>query len=265
MTRIAWLFILVIIGSACTSSRQQDAVNLSVEQMEVEPGGMVTVTWNAPGYETVALRASLGDYRLFQDYYSEQPAQGTTTINIPDHPSVYDWQTQIELVGISDEQTTFLASHPLHVTCPFIYFWGGEGCPLGESYEVDAILQYFEHGMMLFRDDTDNFYVLFDDGSAGLYVTETLPVSLTEPPTGLSMPDEPFRSMWLSHPSYLESLGWATDSATTYTMTEQRAHYPYGRSSGAVTFYISLPEGEVLELNGGYPVPVTNWQIVLGT
>lgn len=74
---------------------------------------------------------------------------------------------------------TTLAPRPTStaVACDYEWFFSGSSyCPAGEAVASYAAVQPFEHGLMIWVEETDIFYILFE---AGTYPDDTRPVYLT--------------------------------------------------------------------------------------
>ncbi|HSJ55591.1 MAG TPA: hypothetical protein VLC95_00315 [Anaerolineae bacterium] len=146
-------------------------------------------------------------------------------------------------------------------------------CPAAGPVETYAAGQYFERGLMIWREDTDLFYVLCEGDVATydqrLYVVSPSTLSPDaspgnrvgeEPPPGLYEPRSGFGMVWrgeLQYPErdFRECLGWATEPEGGFTLVEQceTAVLP-----GAWACYVRAPRGEILRLaaatNAGYPL-----------
>ncbi len=84
------------------------------------------------------------------------------------------------------------------------------GCPLGSAQVVWAAWQPFEHGYMLWRSDTNQVTVFYDDGTQ-----QTLPDQWNEqaytvgaPPPGRVAPVRGFGWVWVTRPEVRSRLGW---------------------------------------------------------
>ncbi len=120
-----------------------------------------------------------------------------------------------------------------------------DGCPTTQK-NVLAAFQAFENGYMLWRDDTDVIYVLYNqDGEFEWYTdtwTDGEPVNIGEtPPPGRTAPTRGFAKLWVNEPGMRESLGWALSTETGYTAL-------WETYAGGDT-YVRLPDGRALRLN----------------
>jgi len=88
------------------------------------------------------------------------------------------------------------------------------GCPLAPEDATYAAYQPFEHGFMLWRDDTDEIYVFYANGDWARYIDvwhEGMPerAEILTPPGGRQQPKRGFGSVWLRRPEVRRGLGWA--------------------------------------------------------
>jgi hypothetical protein len=114
---------------------------------------------------------------------------------------------------------------------------------------------------MVWRGDTREIYVLYDDGRYESYRDtwqEGDPVNIQgTPPPGLLAPVRGFGNLYASQPLVREKLGWATAAEVGYTMTVEVTHGGSGRYPGTST-YFTLPDNRVVNL---YPFSST-WQLL---
>jgi len=100
------------------------------------------------------------------------------------------------------------------------------GPPREEAGTTQAVFQAFEHGLMIWRADTVQIYVLHDGGSLAYY-SETWDESQPAddpgrvPPAGLYQPVRGFGLLWRTQAAVAE-LGWALAPEQGYEMLLQR-------------------------------------------
>ncbi|MDJ0757198.1 MAG: hypothetical protein QNJ45_26940 [Ardenticatenaceae bacterium] len=109
-----------------------------------------------------------------------------------------------------------------------------------------AAYQSFERGMMVWREDTGEIYVLFDDGRVMWFAESSyndLPRNpvIDIPPDGLIKPDYGFGRVWGHNDLVRIGLGWATSTEVAYTLTVSSEPYTAG---GLYQFSITLPDGQ---------------------
>jgi len=88
------------------------------------------------------------------------------------------------------------------------------GCAQGPAAVVWAAWEPFERGAMLWRSDTDEAYVLLNDGR-WLPITEpwdgSKPAGRGPAPAGRVAPERGFGWVWSTRDDVFQALGWATD------------------------------------------------------
>lgn len=87
------------------------------------------------------------------------------------------------------------------------------GCPRAPSTIVWAAWEPFERGAMLWRSDTDESAIFFNDGSWRLAPAGwngEQPPGRGEPPAGLYAPERGFGWVWGTNDDIFQALGWAT-------------------------------------------------------
>jgi hypothetical protein len=100
--------------------------------------------------------------------------------------------------------------------------------PRAEAGTTQGAFQQFEHGMMIWRGDTKEIYVLYGDGSRDWPVyhdtwDESQPVDdpARVPPPGLFQPVRGFGKLWRTSPDLAAKLGWALAPEQGYEMLVQ--------------------------------------------
>ena len=114
---------------------------------------------------------------------------------------------------------------------------------------------------MVWRSDTREIYVLYDDGSYEICEDtwqEGDPIDVPgTPPAGLYAPVRGFGNLYANRPDLRERLGWATTAEAGYTMTVETVPGGSGRYPG-ISVYFTLPDNRVVNL---YPFTST-WEIM---
>jgi len=193
---------------------------------------------------------------------------------------------------VTTEESLSYAGFGLKVTAGDRFVWGTQAvsflcqdlrpwffddpparCPAGEPVETYAAGQYFERGLMIWRQDTDLFYVLCkgDVASHNQRLYQVSPSTLApdaspdhrvgeDPPPGLYEPVSGFGMVWRGELQYPEAdfrqcLGWATQPESGFDLVEQCETTVL---AGAWACYVRGPRGEILRLaaatNIGYPL-----------
>ena len=223
----------------------------------VERGGTVTLAWDAPGAETVGITrlSPTGDIFLESEAIG-LPAQGTIDLVVPDN-----YVESVKYYLGARDASGYLAKAyvTIDVICSYDQYIAPQ-CPLTQDHPW-AAYEPFERGHMIWREDTREIYVLYDDGDYETYLDtwqEGDPVVIPgAPPPGLYAPVRGFGNLYASQPQVRERLGWATAEESGYTMWVETTPGGSGRYPG-ITIYFTLPDSSVLYL---YPF-ATTWQRV---
>lgn len=132
--------------------------------------------------------------------------------------------------------------------CPYTTFLAPH-CP-DSQVNVDVDMQTFEHGTMLWRSDTKQIYVLFNDGTflkaTDTWAGETL--SQETPPAGLQQPQNGFGKVWLANDTVRRGLGWATAGEVAYNTPIESDSGTHPRPSDNF-IYLKLAGGQVISLS----------------
>ncbi|MBI5961482.1 MAG: hypothetical protein HY866_22270 [Chloroflexi bacterium] len=212
----------------------------------VARGGTVTVYWQVSGVNQVGVSRLEPGGPIAEQAPVSSPT-GSWTVALPSyHVDRADF-----IVSAFDPAGNLVqGALTVQVICPFVYFFGDPGagvpCPLDEGGTVQAAYQAFEGGVMIWRADTSDIYVLFNSGSVSRFkdtwTDENISVPET-PPAGLYQPVRGFGKVWVSDQYVRNALGWATTLEQGYTMQYQ--------ISGALKYarhYMSMPDGSVFYL-----------------
>ena len=219
----------------------------------VERGGAVTLTWDAPGAETVGITrlSPTGDIFLEPEAI-DLPARGSIELQVPDH---YVESVKYYL-GARDAGNRLAKAYvTVGVICSYDEYIAPR-CPLTQEHPW-AAFEPFERGYMIWRGDTREIYVLYSEDGYETYQDtwqEGNPVVIPgTPPPGLYAPVRGFGNLYASQPQVRERLGWATAEENGYTMWVETTPGGSGRYPG-ITTYFTLPDGSVLYL---YPFTST--------
>jgi hypothetical protein len=131
---------------------------------------------------------------------------------------------------------TSQATLAVRVPCPAVWFFaaGAGECPGGNAVAGAGAELHFEHGTMLWNEQSGLIYVLYNDPAQGYNAgpqwaayldewTEGMPETdeSIQPPAGLKQPRRGFGLVWRTHEEVRLGLGWATDSESGYTQSVQ--------------------------------------------
>lgn len=225
----------------------------------VEPGGALTLFWSIRNVNRAVI------YRL------DRGGNPVEVINIGAEGR-YQFQTsrrdrgQIDFRLVAGEnQRQVEARLTVPLACPIAWFFGPSPaeCPDNAAVETRIIEQTFERGRMLYLADTDQVYVLFNDGQSpawisfpNLYDPEVHPESLDNFPTGPGQfqPIARLGFVWRGNDSVRNRLGLGTNPEVEYEGFYQTATL----DGGGTGLYISSINQVVLQL-----LPRGNaWQLI---
>lgn len=136
---------------------------------------------------------------------------------------------------------------------------GEKGC-VNPSHGIQGAQQLFQNGMMIWRADTGEIWVILD-GEYVLNVYEDTyvegePDPTATPPDTFFVPHRGFGKVWAEIGGENSPLGWATAPESQVSLTVQ----PAGRVS--YTEYVQLPEGTIYavtilpDTNQGWRIPL---------
>jgi hypothetical protein len=228
-----------------TSQPSSKIVVFTADPATVTPGAAVTLTWDVQGADSVSITQTVPNVTATPVVVEAQSPKGTAEVYLPDYAAY----SVIYTLTTPDGQASAQASITVH--CPYTYFFGtGEGCPSGEAFEVGAVYQEFENGYMLWRSDTNDIYVLFDDGSARYFVEANyaiLPAPALDqmPPLDRQSPSEGFGKVWANAAGIRDQLGWALEDEIGYNAAIQGVALTRDPRP-SVSFYMTLPDDTVI-------------------
>jgi hypothetical protein len=208
---------------------------------------MVTLAWDAPGAASVGITrlSEEGDIFLATEAL-DLPAGGSITLQVPE-----DYVESVKYyLGARDAGGTLDQAYvTVGITCPYDAYIAPR-CPLTQG-RVRAAYESFERGHIVWREDTREIYVLYENGSYESYEDtwqEGDPVNIPgTPPPGLLAPVRGFGDLYASYPHLQEQLGWATTTEAGYTMTVETIPGGSGRYPGISTFF-TLSDNRVVNL-----------------
>jgi hypothetical protein len=144
--------------------------------------------------------------------------------------------TDFLLIVTDDAGRTAQASLTVVLRCPDSWFFtpAPDECPASSAIVSVAAEENFEHGIMIWVNEQDLIYVLFDDGRSprwSAYADEWEEgdpeddPTLT-PPTGRYQPVRGFGLVWREQPGVRDRLGWAVNAEIGFTTSVQRTSRP---------------------------------------
>lgn len=208
----------------------------------VVAGGAVSLAWEVEGTGGVTVELSAPSGSPGAAVVNAQSPKGTAEVYLP------------EITGSSVTFTLYTADRAaseaitLNVNCSNDYFFGpGEGCPSTEPFRVGMSYQIFENGTMLWRSDSNEIFVLYDDGTSGYYQSAdyaglSMPQLDELPPLDRFVPTGGFGKVWANAAGVKDKLGWALSTEQGYTATIQHVHRA-GDPPPQFLLYLTLPAG----------------------
>ncbi len=213
----------------------------------VPRGGSITVGWQVINAVDIGVWLIEPGGRLSQAAPNPQPS-GAWTVTLPDY---YTTTVTFMLFATDAAGNQVQQGLTRDIICPYTYFFGGpyegETCPKEPARTVQAAFEAFENGVMLWRGDTGEIIVLYNDTHLVEHYRDTWQgeeVRVPEtPPDGLYQPVRGFGRLWVDNPQVRARIGWATTLEQGYTMTYQASgDFKYTRS------YMDWPDGTVIYL-----------------
>jgi hypothetical protein len=214
----------------------------------VERGGTVTLTWNASNATSVGITRLSPEGIFLASEALNLPANGSIALPVPE-----EYVTSITYyLGARDANGVTRGAYlTIGVICRYEDHIAIK-CPLTHDY-VWAAYEPFEGGHMVWRSDTRQIYVLYDDATYETYEdtwNEGDPIGIEgTPPPGLSSPVRGFGKLWASQPGVREKLGWAAAAEDGYTMLIETVRENFGRYP-CTGIYLRLPDNRVVHLYG---------------
>lgn len=212
----------------------------------VNRGAAVTLSWAINGTGGVVIEQTVPGRTDVLTVVSAQSPQGTATVYLPDYVA---YTATFTLRASDDPAAT--AQAVVNVHCPYTFFFGtGDGCPAAEDSTIRGTYQDFENGTMVWRSDTNEIYVHYDDGTAAYYPESTYawmgePEVSDVPPLERQVPVSGFGKVWANAEGVREALGWALDTEQGYQMRVQPVA-PTRQPHPQFAVYFTLPGGEVI-------------------
>lgn len=194
----------------------------------ISQGSPVTLRWEVGGANRVTL-AMLNPLDKYTDVKTSQSTNGTWEITLP---AIYEGVVTFRLTATGPNGEQASAQTSVTVACRYIYFFPPPDeettCPTSEATTTPALFQVFESGYMVWREDTNDVYVIAIESNRAMQYdnlwTEDEPATpdIDEtPPDGYLVPEDAFGKVWAENDSVRTALGWATGQPETYTMQTQ--------------------------------------------
>jgi hypothetical protein len=228
-----------------TAPPATSVVTFTATPTTINPGAAVTLTWEVQGTGGVTIEQSVPNVGVVSTVVNAQSPKGSAEVYLPDYAAYSVTFT----LKTADGKST--AQAQVQVYCPYTFFFGqADGCPTGAAFTVGASYQPFENGSMVWRSDTNEIYVFYNDGTAAYFVERDyagLPEAQVSemPPLDREVPGSGFGKVWANAPGVRAKLGWALESEAGYTATIQGVALTRNPRP-PFAFFITLPDGSVV-------------------
>jgi hypothetical protein len=196
-----------------------------------DPGDTIVLSWHTRNAITNTLYHLLptGQFGTWWDV----AAQGTMTYTIPSGARNME---RFALYAASDDYPYASAMVTLSLACPHHWFFSPapDTCPQDAALISLGAEQAFEHGVMVWVEEEDGIYVLFDDSGFttrwNRYTDEwatgdPLDDPTIVPPSGFYQPVRGFGLVWREQPDVRDRLGWALAPETAFETALQHTSY----------------------------------------
>jgi hypothetical protein len=220
--------------------------SFNADPMTVAQGGTLTLSWNVANASSVQIQAVRPDDQLGQTW-TDLPLVGTLNYTLPEENTQFA-RFQLSVQDAEGHQTD-VETLTVIVTCAFSNTY--DGCPMSQA-TTPAAYQTFERGLMVWRGDTRQIFVLYGNGTYMVYPdtwTADQPVDSGEmPPGGLILPAHGFGKVWAEQPGVRDGLGWATSQESSYT-AKVEVYFVPGDDNAT---YLNTPDGRTLIIGRGW-------------
>lgn len=252
------------------TSRDLRIQSFSVDSQEVLIGDKVTFSWNTSAATQVAFRfvhlptGSDGD--LWEWVYPDVsagnlPPTGQWSYSVP--PDLADKAFKFEIEA-ADQAGNKVAKRSDVIRVKYWPCFTGTAECATPAIQMLAMFQAFEHGYMLWREDTATVYALAEQPTADppyfMIGWRAFPDTWAADQTfsladqiqaGLQEPHGRFSKIMAEYPDLLTQLGWATDPEIQFEATIQQTRIVCGASCSP-SLLIRLYDGRVLQLAASY-------------
>lgn len=235
-------------------------LTFEVDQVDLKNDSkQLTFRWETVGGDDFII--SLGtSVRHFPIWQVEGSGEMTVEVFKTNRPNP---QASLRVTN-KDTQESIYQSVEVSWPCPETYFFeiAVENCPSGPPRTFATIYQEFEKGIMIAIPPADRvgpfIYALTAEGRA---YTQQDPWTVDQPeiepslqpPAGLFAPARGFGKIWQPSEQIIQAeFGWATAETASYSAIFQSQ----AASTLPGTQYLTLPDGSVAKITGGY------WEIV---
>jgi hypothetical protein len=217
-----------------------------------DPGDTIELSWDTTDAVSVTIYHLLPTGQLGKFWHVAMSGTMTYTIDVNSRN-----QTDFLIFASNVVGQWVSASVHIGLTCPDPWFFEPAPaiCSVTAALISNGAEQHFEHGVMLWVEEEDRIYVLFDDGQTttawGAY-TDEWEEGMPEidptivPPPGYYQPRRGFGLVWREQMSggilVRDRLGWAVDIESEYETAVQRTSSSYSDT------YVRAADGNVWRL-----------------
>jgi hypothetical protein len=200
---------------------------------QADPGDEIQLEWQSTGGDRAILYHLLPSGQ-FGDAWDVDPS-GTFDYEIDEDERNYTAFT-LQVFDADNRMAQASVSIPLNCLNEWFFSPAPDECPRGPAIFSNAAEQHFEHGTLLWVEDQDLIYVIFDDGKVPGWTA--YPDEWQEgdpeydpdivPPEGYYQPIRGFGLVWRTKSTVRDRLGWAVDLELAFDSAVQstsRAKY----------------------------------------
>lgn len=226
--------------------------------LSVQPGGTVTLFWSARRVDSAVIYRLNRDGERTQVYNNVAP---DGSLEVSTDRSERDSVSFVLSVGQGDDRIEETLVVPLR--CPVEWFFSPSPDDCAATNPLETLIkdQSFERGRMLYVEELNTIYVLFNDGQQPAwseFESEYDPAIHAErdpnAPPEFIQPLRELGLLWRSNEVVRTRLGLGTSEALTFDGFYQTA--PAAQNTEII--YISGADGNVLQLMPGAEI----WQII---
>jgi hypothetical protein len=246
--------------AATLSSLQVEYFTTDTEA--ARPGDNVTLFWSTRGADTVRLYRVNADEERISRW--DVPVSGQLTVSTRSG----DQDMARFLLVAENEDNDVEQTLSIPMSCADLWFFdpAPDACAADLPQVSNQAEQVFERGRMIWIENQDQIYVIFEDGGSPGWAT--YPDNFSEgeperddslaPPAGMDQPIRGFGLVWRTNTGVRDRLGWATSPEIPYEGM-------YQMDSTEATMYLRARDSNILALNAetdewevmpvGTPVP----------
>jgi hypothetical protein len=240
-------------ASASATATSQPGVGPTIsyfhaDVQEADPGDTITLAWKAEDATSATLYHLMPTGQLGSFWEVNVSGNFTYEIDLTERNN-----TGFVLFAGDDQGHIVQKTMFVSLRCPDTWFFtpAPDSCPAGPAVFSAAAEEHFEGGTMIWIEEQNLIYVLFDDGNSPQWSVfsdewdegepENDP-SLTPPPD-FYQPVRGFGLIWRQQASVRDRLGWAVDSEIGFSSAVQRTSRPKYNDT-----YVRALDGKVWKL-----------------